>query len=248
MKRLTSFVAAAVFAAATASAQTVSEQNQEILKELKAIRALLEKLVASAPAAPTAAPVDERVSLARVTGRMLGKPDAPLTIVEFTDLQCPFCRQFSLTAFPQIKKDYIDTGKVRFITNDFPLESIHPLAVTAARASACADAQGKFWEMRHTILVNNAALKEDSFATFARDLRLDVPAFQSCMTQTADSFRATLQRDLDGAREAGVTAAPTFIIGVSTGAGVDGVRLIGAHPFATFDEKLKQLLQQRANQ
>jgi len=99
------------------SAQSLQQQNIEILNELKAIRQLLEKLAgplgagapAPAPGLAPSAPVSDKVTLAKVTGIVLGKPDAPLTMVEFTDLQCPFCRQFHVAAFEQIKRDYIDT-------------------------------------------------------------------------------------------------------------------------------------------
>src|SRR5262245_6473707 len=101
----------------SASAQTLQQQNQEILNEVRQIRQLLEKLAGPlgppSSALANALPADNKVKLNSVTGYVLGEPDAPVTIVEFTDLQCPFCRQFHLTAFEQLKKDYIDTGQVR---------------------------------------------------------------------------------------------------------------------------------------
>src|SRR5471032_2808828 len=199
------------------SAQSLSQQNDQILQELKAIRQLLEKLAGplGQPGAPVptaaAAPADDHVRLAAVTGMVLGKPDAPLTMVEFTDLQCPFCRQFHVTAYEQIKKDYIDTGKLRYISRDFPLDTIHPYAISAARASRCAAEQGRFWEMRHTILVNNAALTNDIFATFAQDLKLNVPNFKTC-TADASRLQADLQQDLGDAGGVGVSGTQTFVI------------------------------------
>src|SRR5471032_2159020 len=212
-------IAALLCAAAPASAQqSLSQQNDQILQELKAIRQLLEKLAGplGQPGSPTptqaaAPPADDHVRLATVTGMVLGKPDAPLTMVEFTDLQCPFCRQFHVTAYEQIKKDYIDTGKLRYISRDFPLDTIHPYAISAARASRCAAEQGRFWEMRHTILVNNAALTNDIFATFAQDLKLNVPNFKTC-TADASRLQADLQQDLGDAGGVGVSGTQTFVI------------------------------------
>src|SRR3954470_12835273 len=132
--------------AGTATAQqppTIQQQNEEMIKELRAIRQLLERLTQpqpSAPAQPTSAKIVD------LKGYALGKPDAPLTMVEFTDLQCPFCRQFHVTSFEQLKKEYIDTGKLRYFSRDFPLESLHPFAMQAARAAKCAADEGKFWE------------------------------------------------------------------------------------------------------
>src|SRR3954465_331160 len=128
--------------------QTIQQQNEEMLKELRAIRMLLEKL--------TTPQGQQQPTTARVTnlgGYAMGRPDAPLTMVEFTDLQCPFCRQFVLTSFDEIKKNWIDTGKLRYISREFPL-GIHPQALPAARAARCAGEQGKFWELRVTLMRN----------------------------------------------------------------------------------------------
>lgn len=181
------------------------------------------------------------VKLAAIPGVVLGRPNAPITMVEFTDLQCPFCRQFHITAFEQIKKDYIDTGKVRYISRDLPLENLLPLAVAAARASRCAGDQSRFWEMRHAILINNARLSAESFAGFAQDLKLDVASFRAC-TADASKFRAEIQKDTADAGLIGITGTPTFVIGRTIATGLDGVRFVGAQPFAAFEARFKELL------
>ncbi len=104
---------------------------------------------------------------------MLGRPDAPLTMVEFTDLQCPFCNRFATQTFDQLKKDYIDTGKVRFISRDFPLD-FHPQAMPAARAARCAGDQGRFWEMRTTLVKNAGQLSPAYITQTASSLKLDM--------------------------------------------------------------------------
>jgi protein-disulfide isomerase len=136
---------------------TQQQINEEMLKELKAIHQILEKLATPQPPAPQGPPQPASATITNLKGFLMGRPDAPLTMIEFTDLQCPYCRQYVTTTFDEIKKNWIDTGKLRYISRDFPLDSIHPYAIGAARASRCAADQGKFWEMRHTILVNNAA-------------------------------------------------------------------------------------------
>jgi protein-disulfide isomerase len=236
----------------TVWAQSLQQQNDQILNELKAIRQLLEKLAGPlgapgqpVPTAAAPAPIDDNVKLGNVTGYVLGKADAPLTMVEFTDLQCPFCRQFHVTTFEQLKKDYIDTGKLRYVSRDFPLDTIHPFAIAAARAARCAGDQGKFWEMRHTILVNNAALNNDVFATFAQDLKLNAASFKTC-TADASKWLVDMQKDLTEGSGAGVSGTPSFVIGRTSATGLDGVRLVGAQPYAVFDGKLKELLAQAA--
>ena len=163
-------------------------------------------------------------------------------MVEFTDLQCPFCRQFHITAFEQIKKDYVDTGKLRYISRDFPLEQLLPYAMAAARVARCAADQGKFWEMRHTILVNNASLTPTVFDTFAQDLKLDVTKFKACEAAAASKFQDVLQKDSADATSVGVSGTPTFVIGKMTPSGLDGIRIVGAQPYAAFEAKIKEQL------
>lgn len=222
-------------------AQAPQVTNQEILNELKAIRQMLEALNARLGMPPTAPAGDRRVTLGPATGPMLGRADAPLTMVEFTDLQCPFCRQFHMTAFEELKRNYIDTGKLRYFSRDYPIESLHPLAMAATRASSCAADQQKFWEMRHLILAGNQQLRRDSFAAFALELKLDLAAFQMC-TADPDAHKAQLSRDMADAQRLGINGTPSFAVGRTSSTGLDGILIVGALPYAAFDAKLKALL------
>jgi protein-disulfide isomerase len=174
---------------------------------------------------------------------MLGRPDAPLTLVEFTDLECPYCRAFHVGTFEQLKRDYIDTGKLRFFSRDFPLD-FHRNARPAALAVRCAGEQGKFWEMRHGVTLNAAALSGEVYDKLARELGLDAPRFASCIT--ADRYRAEIDRDVADALGAGVSGTPTFVLGATRpGTSVEGQRIVGALPFPMFDTQIKTLLGQR---
>jgi protein-disulfide isomerase len=233
------------FSPSVVAAQSPGDQSAEILKELRQIRQLLERLAAplGTGGVPTA-PAESKVKLAApLTGFALGKSDAPLTMIEFTDLQCPFCRQFHTTTFEQLKKEYIDTGKLRYISRDFPLISLHPLALAAAKAARCASDQRKFWEMRHSILINNPQLVPTSFDTFADQLGLDMTAFKACEADSA-RFQAELQKDQIDGTAAGVSGTPTFIIGRASATELDGVRVVGAQPYSVLNEKLHSLLAQ----
>jgi protein-disulfide isomerase len=159
-------------------ALTPQQQNDEMLRELRAIRMLLEKLTANLPDRPPPQPTSGRVT--NLKGYALGLPDAPLTMVEFTDLQCPFCRQFVMTSFDDIRKNWIDTGKLRYISRDFPLD-IHAQAMPAARAARCAGEQGKFWEMRLGLMRNANLLSADYITKTAGDLKLESKAFAACL-------------------------------------------------------------------
>ena len=181
------------------------------------------------------------VRVANLTGYSLGRPDAPLTMIEFTDLQCPFCRQFHVTAFDQLKINYIDTGKLRFISRDIPVERAHPLAMRGAVAARCAGYQGKFWQMRDIVLVNNAHLTADMFATFADALKLDGAAFAACLANPGRAL-SEIQSDVADARSAGVFATPSFLFGRASTNGLEGPLMSGAPTYEVLDRKLKQLL------
>src|SRR5258708_21431475 len=153
--------------------------NEEMLKELKAIRQLPEQTRTPQPQQPAAPPQPTTGKVTNLKGYVLGRPDAPLTMVEFTDLQCPFCRQFVITSFEEIKKNWIDTGKLRYISRDFPLD-FHPLALPAARAARCAGEQGKFWEMRLTLTRNAHLLSPHYIPKAAGDLTHDANTLAAC--------------------------------------------------------------------
>ena len=181
------------------------------------------------------------VRVANLTGYSLGRPDAPLTMIEFTDLQCPFCRLFHVTAFDQLKINYIDTGKLRFISRDVPVEAAHPLAMRGAVAARCAGYQGKFWEMRDTVLVNNTHLTAGIFATFAEELKLDGAAFASCLANPSRAL-SEIQSDVADGKSVGVFATPSFLLGRTLANGLEGPLMSGAPTYQVLDRKLKQLL------
>ena len=217
------------------ASQTIQQQNEQILIELRAIRSLLERL--TTPQGPPPAPTSARVT--NLKGYVLGRADAPLTMVEFTDLQCPFCRQFMLTSFDEIRKNWIDTGKLRYISRVFPLD-FHAQAVPAARAARCAGEQGKFWEMRITLLRNANLLTSDYIAKTASDLKLDGKPFAAC---TASSkYDAEITADMQEGTVLGVSGTPTFVIGRTAPNAVEGPMLVGALPYSQFDARLKALL------
>ncbi|MCX6545962.1 MAG: thioredoxin domain-containing protein [Acidobacteria bacterium] len=214
------------------------QQGEEMLKELRRIRQALERLTQPEPA-PKAPPADQHGKLTPVLGPVMGKPDAPLTLVEFTDLQCPYCNRFTTTTFEQIKKQYIDTGLVRFVSRDFPLD-FHPQAMPAARAARCAADQGKFWEMRMSLLRNASRLSPAFITTAATELKLDMRAFAACASSTLHD--AEIEADMAAGRSLGIEGTPTFLLGRTTGDTLDGVLIIGSLPFDAFDTRIKALL------
>jgi len=231
-------LAALAFAVPVASAELTQGQIADLLNELKLIRQALERNGgAPGPAAP--AP-DDKVSMPFTPGPLsMGTANAPVLLIEYADYQCPFCQQFHNATFAQIKANYIDTGKVRFVSRDFPLD-FHENARRAATAAHCAGEQNKFWEMRHVMIVNADQLKADKLMTYAADIKLDVPKFKSCLD--SDKYRDDIDKQMQEGMAAGVTGTPSFVIGRLENDKVVGVRMVGAMPYAQFDQKIKEML------
>ena len=172
-----------------------------------------------------------------------GDPNAKITIVEFSDFQCPFCAKFHTDTLPLLMQNYINTGKANLVYRDFPIESIHPNAVPAAHASECADDQGKFWEMHDMIFENqrnwqNLEVLEsvDLFKKYALDIGINGDEFDSCMS-TAKHIDE-IRKDLEDGQTYGVTGTPGFFVGNEE---VGFTKIIGAQPFSSFQRVIDGL-------
>lgn len=210
------------------------QQADEIISELKQIRQLLEQQQTKSDASKDEAP--KRATLNLQGAQMIGDKNAPLTMVEFTDYQCPYCNQFYTATFPELKKNYIDTGKMRFFSRDLPLD-FHPDAMRAAQAGRCAAEQGQFWKMRDLMAANPDKLDMENLVADAGDLKLDVHAFRVCVE--SEKTKDAVQTDVLDAVRIGADGTPAFVVGKSTADGVDGTMIVGAMPYDTFDQALK---------
>ena len=259
-------VAAAVIAAAAGpslsaqSPQAIDQRiaaleagQQEILKELKELKILLQQFrpppagaPPSQPPANTAKPAAPQLpafDLELAGSPSKGKPDARLVILEFSDFECPFCGRYSRDTYAQVIKEYVDTGKVRYVFRHLPIESLHPRALRASEAAECAHAQGRFWDYHDRLFVNQQALAEPDLSRHAQALSLNMPAYDKCMAAQLASPAKIRQDQGEGGR-AGVTGTPTFFIGTVTKEGRLKAlrRLVGAHPIANFRAALDALL------
>jgi protein-disulfide isomerase len=176
-----------------------------------------------------------RVQVAQDPKRLRGNAKAPVTIVEFSDYQCPYCHQIEPTVKSLLAK-YGD--KVSLSYRDFPLSAIHPYAMGAAEASRCAEEQGKFWEY-HDQLFAASKLEKTDLVQYARDLKLDDKQFESCLT--TEKFKSDIEKDTQEGRNAGVNGTPGFFI--------NGVFVNGAKPESEFtsiiDDELSRASSQR---
>jgi protein-disulfide isomerase len=148
---------------------------------------------------------DERVGAAQ-----LGRSDAEWAVVEFSDFECPFCGRYARESLPELRRDFVDSGKLRYILVNFPLEQIHPRALPAAKAAACANMRGKYWDMHDRLFMDPPKLEPADLAGHASALGLDVAGFNDCLEHVSESaIRAGQQL---GAR-LGVNSTPTFFLG-----------------------------------
>ncbi|MBW3020605.1 DsbA family protein [Candidatus Woesearchaeota archaeon] len=160
-----------------------------------------------------------------------GDADAPVTIVEWSDFECPFCARFYRDTYLQIKEEYIDTGKVKFVFRDYPL-SFHKQAQKASEAAECAGEQGKYYEMHDILFEQGVAGGVSSFKKFAGDIGLNTEQFNECL----DSGRMAeeIAKDMADGGKVGIRGTPGFII--------NGELVSGAQPFENFKTIIEKKL------
>jgi len=173
-----------------------------------------------------------------------GNTNAPVTVVEFSDFQCPFCSKFFKQTLPLLEKNYIDTGKIKLVYRDLPIDSLHPNARLAHIASECADEQGKFWEY-HDVLFQkqsewqrmNSIDFQSTLTQYAADLGLQSESFMACLE--SEEIADEVNKDFLEAAKYGATGTPTFFIGNEK----DGfIKITGAQPYAVFQNAIDNQL------
>lgn len=216
------------------------EQGDAILKELSELRKILQRIdarTASAPQGRRGPPPTATVPV--VGGSKIGSSKAPLTMVEFTDYQCPFCARFYKQTFPLLKKKYIDTGKLQLIVKDLPL-GFHKNARKAAQASRCAGEQDRFFEMHTTLLDNGKNLQEKYLIQYAEKVGIDVKKFKNCIS--SNRYLKTIDQNTQQAQKQGVSGTPTFVLGKTHPKIISGPRIVGAQPFNRFEQQIEKML------
>jgi protein-disulfide isomerase len=188
----------------------------------KAVAALREKAGVEISMEPP------RVKVA-AEGPSRGPDTAPVTIVEFSDYQCPYCGRAE-PVIREVLQRYPE--KVRLVYRHLPLDSIHPMARGAAEASVCAEEQGHFWEFHDLLFANQRELEKDALSKYAKEAGLDVSAFEACLSKP--EVKQRVQGDVDAAESLGIRGTPAFF--------VNGIQLSGAKPVEEFvrviDEEL----------
>ena len=219
-------------------------KNMFLQKELQAMKDQLQGRPAPNAAPGPSAPGPETPTIVSVDGgAMKGDKNAKVTLVEFTDYQCPFCSRHFRETYPQLDNDYVKTGKVRYVLREFPLESIHPNAYKAAEAANCAGEQGKYWEMHDRLFSNQNTLGAQELPNHAQAIGLDAAKFSACLE--SGKYTAKVRKDLNDAQKYGATGTPTFFVGLTDpkSSDVKAVRkIVGAQTYAAFKDAIDTLL------
>lgn len=160
-----------------------------------------------------------------------GQASAPVTIIEFSDFQCPYCAKFAKETLPLLEKDFIQTGKARFIFRDLPLE-FHQHAQKAAEAAECAGEQGKFWELHDMLYLYQNKLDPESLKVYANELGIDMGKFNKCLDE--GQMAEEVKKDFADAQKYGITGTPAFFI--------NGKLVTGAVPYADFKKEIEAAL------
>ena len=218
------------------------KQGQEaIQRELQEIKRLLLAKEAAGPNHPAR---PENISIGGRPFR--GSQNARVVLVEFSDYQCPFCGRFFHDTLPQVDKEYIGAGKIKYVFNNLPLEQLHSSAFRAAQAGECASDQGKFWQLHDRLFANPAALGPGDLALQAKAAGLDVTQFNQCLESGKTS--AAVRNGIEVAESIGIQATPTFVVGLvdtknpdSNNIKIVGV-ISGAHPYPVFKAAIDKAL------
>lgn len=224
--------------------------NDALLEELKALRqevrglsddvAELKKAPAPLRQAEAPNPTTAQVPVPTAGYPAKGNKSAPVTIVEFSDFQCPFCARHTQNTVPLIEANYVNTGKVRYVFMDNPIPS-HRFAAKAAEAAHCAGEQGRYWEMHNAMFGAQQRIMPGNFPVFAEEIGIDRTAFEQCLD--SGRHQARVETAARVASDVGARATPTFVIGRTEANGqVRGELLVGAKSYDAFAAVFDRLL------
>lgn len=222
--------------------EAIRAGQEQMQKDLDEIKKLLQQGARAAPGQQPFAPTDMTLEDPKYRGHF----DAPVTMVEFSDYQCPFCKRHANSVMPNILQEYVDTGKVRFVMREFPLENLHSRAEEASEAALCAGDQGKYWEMHDALFNDQRANTDEDFQRFAEEMGIDTADFALCMLE--DRHMERINSDVVEGQKLGVSGTPSFVLGLTDDEDPNIVHLTrfirGAQPLPTFTAALDSLIEE----
>jgi protein-disulfide isomerase len=190
--------------------------------EVAALPAEVQGEPASAPPEAEPTPEFRRYDVPEDDDPVWGSDEAPITIIEFSDYECPYCRKWHTEVWPLLQEEYAD--QIRLVFRDFPLTNIHANATPAAAAANCAREQDMYWEFSDKLFEMKLNLGKSTYQTYAEELGMDMDAFNECLEN--GRYLEEVEADYDYAVNLGIRSTPTFF--------VNGIPVVGAQPFEVF--------------
>ena len=235
-------IAAALLVSPGAGRAGVEEEIASLRKELAEIKKELAEIKSILQGALRPRRQPTRTATISIAGRpSLGRQDAPVTMVEFSDYQCPFCKRYASTVYPIIKKDYIDTGKLRYVFRDFPIANLHPQAKKAHEAAYCAGEQNKYWEMHDILFQNPGDFSVPALKRYGQEIGIGGDTFNDCLESS--KYAREIEKEITEGTKAGVRGTPSFFIGPSgSGEEITGTMVRGAQPLSRFRQIIENVL------
>ena len=176
-----------------------------------------------------------------------GNPNARVTLIEFSDYECPFCARYTRETWPLLEKEYVTTGKVRYVFRNFPIPKLHNQAMKAHEAALCAGEQGRYWEMHDLLFAKSPAIEQTALIDYAARTGLKADQFQTCLS--GGKHLARIRLDITEAQGVGVTGTPTFFLGKTVptpGKMQPLIVLKGNQPYLAFKQAIDGLLARQA--
>jgi protein-disulfide isomerase len=237
------FNAGCAFSQNSPEVQALKNEVEALKKDQQAMQKDLEEIKSFLQERAGMRPQPKNLELSVDGSPYMGDKNAKVTVIEFSDYQCPFCARHFTATLPQLVSDYVKTGKVKYVLRDFPLQGLHPAALRAAEAAHCAGEQGKYWEMHDRLLNSQRALGEKELPEYAKAVGVDVSKFEQCVS--SGKYESQVRRDEEEAKKAGVSGTPSFFLGLTqqNETKIKAAKmLVGAQPYPSFKEAIDGLL------
>lgn len=221
--------------------EALKEGQEAIQKDLADIKKLLEQ---GARAAPSGDPAFKEQEVSIGLSPYLGEPNATVTMIEYSDYQCPFCSRHYRDVMPKLLEEYVETGKLKYVMRESPIASIHPNATNASIAALCANDQGNYWDMHNLLFDNQTELQVENLKQFAVEIGLDTDEFNECL----DTMRYVewINADLESGAELGVRGTPGFVLGLTDPDDPDKAFMVtyikGAQSLTNFKQAIDALI------
>lgn len=221
--------------------QALKAGQESMKSDLAAIKKMLESGVRAAPPKPK--PFEPRDVM--ITGAaVMGDANAKVTLIEYSDYQCPFCSRHARQTMVEIIKNYVDEGKVKFLMREYPIPRLHPRATAASQAALCAGDQGKYWEMHDILFSNQRKMSDDDLSGYAAEIGLDAGKYNNCLEQK--DYAERLKSDIEEGKAMGVSGTPSFVLGLTDPSDPNKVKVTkfvrGAKDYESFARLIDELL------